>query len=335
MGTLSAWSENLSTKKKKKVIKQLVEGQDYANQLQILLHNNNNNPSQQQQTEHHLSSSKEQLVDKILSSFNQTLAALTSVNVSSSHNQTGSNDDQLVKSEDCSESRRPRPKDKRGCYKRKYTLVSFVDVFKCWVAISCMDCNGNGAYCRRAEQAWTVVSATTQDGHGWRKYGQKGILNSKHPRSYFRCTRKYDQGCRATKQVQRLEDDDGSQMYRTTYIGTHTCTNRSFKAPRIISNSESRGTCIAPIEQHDDRRSNLAPTTPVVKGETKEEMFGTSSDVTDLDSAMWKDFMEFEYYSEPDVMISNVYSCTGIKFRNFEMDFVNVFEFDGSDECVL
>ncbi|PPS14977.1 hypothetical protein GOBAR_AA05573 [Gossypium barbadense] len=283
MGTLSAWSENLSTKKKKK------------------------------------------LVDKILSSFNQTLAELTSVNVSSSHNQTGSNDDQLVKSEDCSESRRLRPKDKRGCYKRK-----------------------------RAEEAWTVVSATTKDGHGWRKYGQKEILNSKHPRqstshikgssltlaaptknrSYFRCTRKYDQGCRATKQVQRLEDD-GSQMHRTTYIGTHTCTNRSFKGPRIISNFESRGTCMAPIKQHDDRLSNLAPTTPVIKRETKEEMSGTPSDVTELDSAMWKDLMEFECYSEPDVMISNVYSCTGIKFRNFEMDFVNGFEFDGSDECVL
>lgn len=171
-------------------MKQLVEGLDCANQLQILLHKNNP-PSQQQQTEHHLSSTKEQLVDKILSSFNQTLAVLTSADVSSSHNQTGSNDgspcchnndEQLIKSGDCSENRRLRPKDKRGCYKRKYTLVSFVSVFKCWVVISYMDFNGNGAYCRRAEQAWTVVSATTQDGHSWRKYGQKGILNSKHPR---------------------------------------------------------------------------------------------------------------------------------------------------------
>ncbi|MBA0601906.1 hypothetical protein Gorai_002109 [Gossypium raimondii] len=124
-------------------------------------------------------------------------------------------------------------------------------------------------------------------------------------------------------------------MYRTTYIGAHTCKNHSFKAPWIMSDSEFRGTCMAPIERHDDRRSNLAPTTPVVKQETNEEMSGTPDDVTDLDSAMWKDFMEFEYCSEPDVMISNVYSCTGIKFRNFEMDFVNGFEFDGSDECVL
>lgn len=92
---------------------------------------------------------------------------------------------------------------------------------------------------------------------------------------------------------------------------------------------------MAPIEQHDDRGSNLAPTTSVVKREMKEETSGMPSDVTDLDSAMWKDFMELEYCSEPDVMISNVYSCTGIKLRNFEMDFVNGFEFDGSDECVL
>lgn len=40
-------------------------------------------------------------------------------------------------------------------------------------------------------------------------------------RSYFRCTHKTDQGCQATKQVQKLEDDP--PKYETIYYGHHTC----------------------------------------------------------------------------------------------------------------
>nr|GMC94335.1 probable WRKY transcription factor 70 [Ipomoea batatas] len=36
---------------------------------------------------------------------------------------------------------------------------------------------------------------------------------------YFRCTHKRDQGCRATKQVQRTSEG----LYQTTYFGYHTC----------------------------------------------------------------------------------------------------------------
>ncbi|PWA53111.1 WRKY domain-containing protein [Artemisia annua] len=65
------------------------------------------------------------------------------------------------------------------------------------------------------------VSGTVGDGYSWRKYGQKGILNSKFPRCYFRCTHKHVQGCKALKQVQQLEDD--SNMFEIRYIGHHTC----------------------------------------------------------------------------------------------------------------
>ncbi|MBA0764496.1 hypothetical protein Gotri_013845, partial [Gossypium trilobum] len=42
--------------------------------------------------------------------------------------------------------------------------------------------------------------------------------------SYFRCTHKTDQGCQATKQVQKLEDDP--PKYATIYYGHHTCKNK-------------------------------------------------------------------------------------------------------------
>ncbi|XP_076916730.1 WRKY DNA-binding transcription factor 70-like [Bidens hawaiensis] len=83
-------------------------------------------------------------------------------------------------------------KGRRGCYKRRKTIDSRME-----------------------------VSDTIEDGYAWRKYGQKRILNSNFPRCYFRCTHKQGHGCKALKQVQKLED--GSNMFRITYFGHHTC----------------------------------------------------------------------------------------------------------------
>ncbi|KAE8706459.1 WRKY DNA-binding protein 70, putative isoform 2 [Hibiscus syriacus] len=161
------------------------------------------------------------------------------------------------------------------------------------------------------------------------------LIESNHAvesnRSYFRCTRKYDQGCQATKQVQRMED--GSQMYRTTYIGSHTCMSYSSKTPPlIITNSECWETGTVDnsdseilIKHQHHQHSDPSPTSLAVKKETEEETSTTPSDVTDLDCMMWKDIMgddEFEYCSEPAEMVSKMYpSCTEMSCRNFELDF--------------
>ncbi|GFP91017.1 probable WRKY transcription factor 12, partial [Phtheirospermum japonicum] len=54
------------------------------------------------------------------------------------------------------------------------------------------------------------------DGYKWRKYGQKVVKNSLHPRSYFRCTHS---NCRVKKWVERLSED--CRMVITTYEGRH------------------------------------------------------------------------------------------------------------------
>ncbi|CAD6268174.1 unnamed protein product [Miscanthus lutarioriparius] len=81
------------------------------------------------------------------------------------------------------------------------------------------------AACRkRGQQGSSVVTKNTkdlEDGHAWRKYGQKEIQNCKYPKAYFRCTHKYDQQCVAQRQVQRRDDDPDT--YTVTYIGVHTC----------------------------------------------------------------------------------------------------------------
>ncbi|KAI7749302.1 hypothetical protein M8C21_023637, partial [Ambrosia artemisiifolia] len=87
---------------------------------------------------------------------------------------------------------KPAVKGRRGCYKR-----------------------------RKTEDSRMKVSETIEDGYAWRKYGQKEILNSNFPRCYFRCTHKQVHGCKALKQVQKLED--GSNMFHIIYFGHHTC----------------------------------------------------------------------------------------------------------------
>ncbi|KAJ7298272.1 hypothetical protein O6H91_01G146600 [Diphasiastrum complanatum] len=59
------------------------------------------------------------------------------------------------------------------------------------------------------------------DGFNWRKYGQKDILGSRYPRSYYRCTNKTEFGCPAIKYVQRLDEDP--PVFNVTLKGEHTC----------------------------------------------------------------------------------------------------------------
>ncbi|XP_072984584.1 uncharacterized protein [Typha latifolia] len=54
------------------------------------------------------------------------------------------------------------------------------------------------------------------DGYKWRKYGQKVVKNTQHPRSYYRCTQ---ENCRVKKRVERLAEDP--RMVITSYEGRH------------------------------------------------------------------------------------------------------------------
>ncbi|XP_010035220.2 LOW QUALITY PROTEIN: probable WRKY transcription factor 53 [Eucalyptus grandis] len=83
---------------------------------------------------------------------------------------------------------------------------------------------------RKVMQRWTKrvrvapgtgLEGPLDDGFSWRKYGQKDILGAKYPRGYYRCTHRNVQGCLATKQVQRSDDDP--TIFEVTYRGRHTC----------------------------------------------------------------------------------------------------------------
>ncbi|KAB8099891.1 hypothetical protein EE612_030200 [Oryza sativa] len=88
--------------------------------------------------------------------------------------------------------------------------------------IFCRATASGGGAAAAAEPARVEKARTSEDGFLWRKYGQKEIKNSKHPRLYYRCSYKDDHGCTATKQVQQSEEDPS--LYVITYFGDHTCS---------------------------------------------------------------------------------------------------------------
>nr|GEW71410.1 probable WRKY transcription factor 70 [Tanacetum cinerariifolium] len=151
------------------------------------------------------------VVSEILGMFDNTLSILNSYtfNEKLPHIQSSAVDDQ--QSHDSGESDKSvrSVKTKRGCYKRQ----------------------------RTSSTSTKVTSTLIDDGYAWRKYGQKPILNAKYQRNYFRCTHKDEQGCQATKQVQKTDDEP--PKYVITYNGHHTCNNLQ-TASQILSDTPKR-----------------------------------------------------------------------------------------------
>lgn len=96
----------------------------------------------------------------------------------------------------------------------------------------------NGSKKRKASLKWTdqvrvstenMLEGPREDGYSWRKYGQKDILGTTYPRSYYRCTYKNSQNCAATKQVQRSDEDP--TVFDVTYKGKHSCSQGSQAVP--------------------------------------------------------------------------------------------------------
>ncbi|GAB4844578.1 hypothetical protein Ancab_037976 [Ancistrocladus abbreviatus] len=88
------------------------------------------------------------------------------------------------------------------------------------------------------------------DGYSWRKYGQKDILGANFPRGYYRCTHRYTQGCLATKQVQRSNDDP--TVVQVMYRGHHTCKKSSHHPahPPLPPPAKLRKTEAEPAQLH-------------------------------------------------------------------------------------
>ncbi|KAL4556972.1 hypothetical protein LXL04_035142 [Taraxacum kok-saghyz] len=183
--------EETSSPNKKRLMAELIRGRDSTKKLQNLLRRKINDDG---------SVSADDLVMKILGSFSDSLSVLSSCGSGvpcpipvSTYVGSACSGDGTCDSGESEKKPATVVKDRRGCYKRRKTEDSRVEIVD-----------------------------KIEDGYAWRKYGQKEILNATFPRCYFRCTYK-NEGCKALKQVQKLED--GSQMFHVTYYGHHTCQN--------------------------------------------------------------------------------------------------------------
>ncbi|KAG9155112.1 hypothetical protein Leryth_011094 [Lithospermum erythrorhizon] len=259
---------------------ELVKGKEYAKQLEAIFDNIVVGDEGV--------ALKQELAQKILRSFTDSLAKISVCRTKDLGQMKNFHKSDFVK-------------EKRGCYKRRKEVVS-----------------------------WLNVSPTTEDGYAWRKYGQKAIQNSKHLgtlyklsvievftntfqvqfdssnkhkiiyvfKCYFRCTNKFDQDCKALKQVQKLEGEGGN-MYQTTYFSQHTCKDQTM-APIISDYEASESTSIIdfrvkmptskPFQHIPPRNDTFVASIP------KQESNGdTQSDLTDNVSSiesnviMWPD----------------------------------------------
>lgn len=162
-------------------------------------------------------------------------------------------------------------------------------------------------------------------------------------RSYFRCTRKFDQDCRATKQVQRMEDDP--QMFQTTYIGRHTCSD-ILKAPQITDSNlwetflVNSDTMMMKIPAGKQDRA-LSSSTSTIKRESLESPSDLTENISSLGTNLWSELKAFELL-EPSMMspkmgsdngdvVSTMYSGTETGSLSLDMDFEGCFDFDGGE----
>lgn len=94
--------------------------------------------------------------------------------------------------------------------------------------------NNNGSD-RQNKVPSYMVSRNSNDGYGWRKYGQKQVKKSENPRSYFKCT--YP-NCVSKKIVETASD---GQITEIIYKGSHNHPKPEFtKRPSQSSSVNAR-----------------------------------------------------------------------------------------------
>lgn len=195
----------------KSLLNELTEGRELAKQLQIHL----NVSSSSHKT-------RDVLIDKILNSYDQALSILKYGGMSGETQQGGLRIGTL----DSPRSLSGSPRSDGSDHESKDHDTK------------------EGSKKRKAMPRWTqkvqVDPGTGVEGHGdgysWRKYGQKYILGANHPRGYYRCTHRHSQGCLATKQVQRSDQDP--TILEVAYKGMHTCSQGANTSPKTAIDQE-------------------------------------------------------------------------------------------------
>lgn len=198
--------EKVGVSDKKTVITVLTEGKKLANELKRQLHPT---PTSRETCD--------VLVESILSSYENAITLLALIGNGGSSQIALFEPPNSVEGSPRSEGSDQNSRDQlQNCKKRK-TLPRWSEQVRV--------CSGTGS------------EGQLDDGYNWRKYGQKDILGAVHPRAYYRCTHRNTQGCLATKQVQRADED--STVFEVIYRGKHSCRQERLKQNKERKEEES------------------------------------------------------------------------------------------------
>ncbi|KAG2327581.1 hypothetical protein Bca52824_010309 [Brassica carinata] len=120
---------------------------------------------------------------------------------------------------------------------------------------------------RQVKVPSSMVSRNSNDGYGWRKYGQKQVKKSENPRSYFKCT--YP-NCVSKKIVETASD---GQITEIIYKGGHNHPKPEFtKRPSTSANA----------------RRMVDPSSVVSETRDQSENSSISFDCSDLEQKSFK-----------------------------------------------
>lgn len=200
---------NFQHVEKKDLINEARRGKELAKQLQIHL----NAPTSAHET-------REFLAHKVIVSFDKMLNMLNSAGTSivTGYERVGGGRDVRATESPNSFSGSPRSEDSDQDFR---SSDSKLDASRKRKAMP--------RWTKRVKiQPGTGIEGSLDDKYNWRKYGQKDILGAKYPRGYYRCTHRHAQGCLATKQVQRSDND--AALFEITYRGRHTCADQSLNS---------------------------------------------------------------------------------------------------------
>ncbi|RRT38160.1 hypothetical protein B296_00052324 [Ensete ventricosum] len=166
-------------------------------------------------------------------------------------------------------------------------------------------------------------------------------------RAYYRCTHRSSQGCQATKQVQRSDEDP--LVFDVTYLGTHTCLQRPQKTPTsaCLGHQSSYTLEMEGVHYEEEARllTSLSFGSMAVMGDTTADLFSSLSSPPAFSSpyqiSSFDGGMKLQT-SDSDIaeLISRGDSASNSSLVDMasmlqEMDFAHNFQFDapGFDSC--
>ncbi|CAA2965375.1 probable WRKY transcription factor 30 [Olea europaea var. sylvestris] len=229
--------EKVSSWDRKIVISELTQGRDLASELKNQLQ-----PAKSREACQHL-------VEKILSSYDNALSLLNCMALIENPSQGNG----LLRSAS------PRSSDGSDLIDSKDLVIKKRKTLAKWSAQVRVGCG-------------TGLEGPFDDGYNWRKYGQKDIFGAKFPRAYYRCTHRHTQGCLATKQIQKTDED--TSLFKINYKGRHSCireTEKQKKENSLILKKEEGDE--EEIQRHEAQQKMIILKNESLELDTKEEIF--------------------------------------------------------------